>query len=302
MLKNLWSRSLGLNNSTSLTQLHYAPPDDLGQGDADFDDDGTGPLLEGNQDDELNIEDMLGGLDEDDTEGTGEEDEIKDDGGNFLAQFYKRGKEEKDEESDDDDEDAGDSPEAQQVLANNIKAGITSLTIPESAIPEDFDPSNRKQLVALLTTIQKDTVQQTMRIMWDPISAALKQTHVRMRQEWKAGIGDGVTGSQRQQLLDQLIPNNSDPGVSDVVATLMGRAKKKFPDSVRNQVLSTRKAMQALGMKIGKSAAHGNQGRQNRGSRGGSSKNILDNFARLPAAAFGEQNRSTQRTGNRLKK
>jgi len=299
MLKNLYSRFWNLNNSTSLTPLAYSPPDDLGG--ADFDDDDNGPILESNTggDDDLDITDMLGDIG--DEEGIEDDPEIKDDGGDFLAQFYKKGKDEKDDENDEEDEDAGDSPEAQQALATEIKNGIAALSIPESAIPDDFDPSNRKQLVALLATVQKDTVQQTMRIMWNPIAAALKQTHVRMRQEWKAGIGDGVTGSQRSQLLDQLIPNHGDPGVSDVVATLMARAKKRFPDSVRNQVLSTRKAMQSLGMKVGKSSASSGKGQQNRGSRGRTG-NILDNFAKLPAAAFGDPNRPTNRIGNRLKK
>lgn len=302
MLKNLSSRGWGLNNSTSLTQLAYSPPDDLGG--ADFDDEGTGPILEGGggggdgEDDDLDLAGLLG----DEQDENQDQDEINNDGGNFLAQLYKRGKDEKDDEEDEGDEDAGDSPEAQEALANEIKSGIGNLSIPESAIPEDFDPTNRKQLRDLLVTVQKDTVQQTMRIMWNPIAAALKQTHVRMRQEWKAGIGEGVTGSQRQQLLDQLIPNHGDPGVSDVVATLMTRAKKRLPGNVRAQVQATRKAMIGLGMKVGKSSQTSTGNKQNRGGRGSSSKSILDNFARLPAAAFGDQNRTGDRIKDRLKK
>jgi hypothetical protein len=282
---------LNLNNSTSFTQPFYAPPGE-GEQSADFDDDSNEPLLEG----ELDISDMLGEGDGENPDG----DEINDDGEDFLTQFYKKGKDEEDDESGDDEEDAGDSPEAQAAIAEGIKAGINGLMIPESAIPDDFDASDRKQLVGLLTTIQKDTVQQTMKIMWDPIAAALKQTHVRMRQEWKAGIGDGVKGSQREQLLSQMIPNHASPGVSDVVNTLMARAKKRFPDDVRSQVLSTKKAMLSLGMKISAPASGGNK-KANQRRRGGTGS-ILDNFAKLPAAAFGETDKPGNRLANRLKK
>lgn len=296
MLKNHFSRILNLNNSTSLTQPFYAPPREGAQGgdgeDDGGDDSGQLNILEGGD----NLEDMLGEGDEGNQDG----DEINDDGEDFLTQFYKKQKgEEDDDDGEDEDEDAGDSPEAQEALANGIKAGVNGLTIPESAIPDDFDPSDRKQLVGLLTTIQKDTVQQTMKIMWDPIAAALKQTHVRMRQEWKAGIGDGVTGSQRDQLLAQMIPNHADPGVSDVVNTLMGRAKKRFPKDVRSQVLSTKKAMQALGIKIKAPGSPSGSGPQNR--RKTSSSSVLDNFAKLPAAAFGDSG-GNDRMKNRLKK
>lgn len=286
-----FSRILNLNNSTSLTPLAYAPPGEGGSGDDDLDESDQLPMFEGSGD--LDISDMLGDDDE-----NPEGDEINDDGPDFLAQFYKKGKDEKDDEDEDEEEDAGDSPEAQAALAEGIKNGIASLSIPEAAIPDDFDPSNRKQLTELLTTIQRDTAQQTMRIMWDPIAAALKQTHVRMRQEWKAGIGDGVTGSQRDQLLAQMIPNHADPGVSDVVNTLMARAKKRFPKDVRSQVVATKKALMAIGVKV-KPAGSGKPGQQNRRKSGSSS--VLDNFAKLPAAAFGESP-NNDRLKNRLKK
>ena len=288
-----FSRIWNLNNSTSFTQPNYAPPGEGEGGEDDgLDESDQLNMLEGG---DLDISDMLGedGENQDD-------DEINDDGEDFLTQFYKKGKDEKDDDSEDEEEDAGDSPEAQQALAEGIKAGVNGLSIPEAAIPDDFDPSDRKQLVGLLTTIQKDTVQQTMKIMWDPIAAALKQTHVRMRQEWKAGIGDGVTGSQRDQLLAQMIPNHADPGVSDVVNTLMARAKKRFPKDVRSQVLSTKKALTALGVKI-KPAGSSKGGQQNRRGKT-STGSVLDNFARLPAAAFGDQGNKNVRIANRLKK
>jgi len=286
-----FSRIWNLNNSTSLTPLAYAPPGE-GDGDDGLDESDQLNMLEG---DGLDISDMLEEGDE-----SQDGDEINDDGEDFLTQFYKPQKGEEADDGDEEEEDAGDSPEAQQALAEGIKAGVNGLSIPDAAIPDDFDPTDRKQLVALLTTIQKDTVQQTMKIMWDPIAAALKQTHVRMRQEWKTGIGDGVKGSQRDQLLAQHIPNHTDPGVKDVVNTLMARAKKRFPDSVQNQVLSTKKALTALGVKIKPAGSSSKGGQQNRRSSG--SKNVLDMFAKLPAAAFGDKPQGNVRIAQRLKK
>jgi len=248
------------------------------------DDDDQGPLLEGQED----------GLDDDD------EINLDDDG--ILDALYPKKKKEEEENLDDDDlEDAGDSPEAQKAIADAVRAAIDGISTPEDLIPEDFDPSDRKQLRELLAKNQRQTVENTMRIMWQPIGAALQQTIVRMRQEIRANVKDGVGGSQLNQLLDRHIPIHTDRRFRGVVQEIVKTAKSRFGDNHVKVVAATKKALTAMGVSVtGKRTSGGGAP-----SRGGSPRDrtnqVLDMFAQLPAAA-GRSGGTQDRLKNRIRK
>lgn len=255
-----------------MPQPVFAPPreDDGGGGD-DFedqleDDSDTDPLLEGHEGEDDESQD---------------EDEISLEGGDFLSKLFSKTKDEEEEDGDDEDEeDAGDSEEDQTAMAEAIKTAVAALSIPEDAIPDNFDPSDSKQLRELLGKTQRDTVQQTMRIMWTPIAAALKQTIVRVRQETRQTVGERITGDSLNNQLVSAIPIYKTPAGKAVVDGVLKQTQKRYKGDTARIVSATKKALIAMGVNIqgggkesGKPGAKQTVGRRD---------SMLDLFAPLP--------------------
>lgn len=292
----------------------YAPPgergggggddggdDGLELGDADLDfgeDDGTGPILEnhpgGNQGDDLD-------LDFEDGDG-----EINVDESGFLDKLFapeKKQGQNGNSDPDDEDDEAGDSEAEQQAIANEMKTALAGLSVPEDAIPEDFNANDPKQLRTLLGTVQRQTAQETIRIMWRPIAAAMNQTVVRMRQEAQAMVSNGIGENSLESQMVSAIPAYNNPAYRDVIKTVQRQAAKRFPGDNRKIVAATRKAVLAMGINLNaggkqKSGGGGNGGRPMSARQ--RTDSVLDQFAKIPEAAT--QQRSNDRLRNRLQR
>lgn len=276
-----------LFNSTALTQPNWAPPDFGGGGDELPDDSDELNMLEG---DPSNAE-----MDEDENESE-EEEEISLDSDAFLNKLFGPDEADDDDNSalDEDDLEAGDSEAEQQRLAENMRNNIGRLSVPEDAIPDDFDPGDGKQLRELLTNVQRTTVQETIRIMWEPIAAAMQQTHTRMRAEIREAVDSGVGENNIKSLLAREIPNYNAPGYREIVNTTLQQARKKHRDPVQ-AVRATKRALLAMGLQIKpKSGGGGRMGSQ-RGGASASTNQVLDAFAALPSMVSNQQNRLRNR-------
>jgi hypothetical protein len=236
-------------------------------------------------------------------EGVEGEDGINVDDDSYIDKLFEPDEEDDDDNSGNgDDLDAGDSPEAQAKLAKDLKDAIGALTIPETAIPDGFDPTDSKQMRDLLGTVQKSTVQETMKIMWQPIAAAMQQTIVRLRQEIKAEVNDGVGSNSLNQMLNKAIPAYAtSPGLRAMADTVIARAKIKYRGDNTKIVAATRKALIGAGVPIqgkgkGKPGAGGNT--NGRGRTAASKTNdVLDMFAKLPTRVQAQPN---ARLANRM--
>jgi pyruvate/2-oxoglutarate dehydrogenase complex dihydrolipoamide acyltransferase (E2) component len=306
-------KSMWMLNSTAYGRVAplYAPPGERGGGgggdqggddlslddsDLDFGDDDQNPILENqNQGDEFELE-----LDED-----GNEINVDDDG--FLGKLFAPEKKvDKDGNSipDEDDDEAGDSQAEQQAIANDMKAALASLSVPEDAIPEDFNASDPKQLRTLLTTIQRQTAQETIRIMWRPIAAAMNQTVVRMRQESQAMVANGIGENSLESQMLSAIPAYGNPAYRAVIKTVQAQAARRFAGDNRKIVAATRKAVLAMGINLNaggkqKSGGGGNGGRPMTPRQ--RTDSVLDQFAKIPDQAR-EQQRPNDRLRNRLQR
>lgn len=254
----------------------------LSDSDLDFSDDGTGPILEGNGD------------------GDGD-DVISFDADGFGDKLF-----EPDDDDDTDNSGGGDDSEAQAAaqakLTADMKEAIKNITIPEAAIPADFDPADPKQLRDLLTTIQRETVQNSMKIMWQPVAAAFQQTIKNLRTEIQASVEDGVGTNNMKGLLNTAIPNYAKPAVRAIVDPILAQARKKFPGDDRRAVAATRKMLLGLGVKIGVAGEKTNRGSTNRGGRQTAQQrtnDVLDQFMKLPVAVG---NGTDARLQNRLQR
>lgn len=285
-----------LLNSTAWTQPLWAPPGERGGGNAPQEEGDEGDdFIEG--DDDSSSDPLLENHDGDFEDDSDEDPEIRGSKKkDFLTNLFKTDDEEDDAPGEEDDEDAGDSEEAQNALIEDMKKGLAAIQIPEDAIPDDFNPQDPKQLRDVLGGIQRSTAQAVIRIMWKPVEAAMKQTHVRMRQEMRAMTRDGIGENSLRERLNEAIPIAADPAYRQVVKTVVDQTKKKYPGDNAMIVKQTKRALQAMGINTSGSSDSG--GNRNRGNGRQNSSAVLDNFARLPDSVFGS---STNRTGDRLK-
>lgn len=276
-----------LLNSTSWTQPLRAPEGDgtssLEDMEAEFEEGGAEDG--GGENEEEDLDSMLGL-------------EINDDTDAFLRKLWEPGEEEDDTKTDDDDE-AGDSAEAQEALRNSIAADIKAIGIPESAIPEDFDPTNPKQLREVLGNIQRQTVQDTMRIMWKPLTAAFKQLTVRVRGETKALVNDSVSGSSFQQQLLEEIPIAGNPAFREVVNLLVNQSRKKFKGDPTKVIAATKKTLLAMNINPGKKTKSSRGGSEDESATSRSGIDALDAFMPFPQR---RQGGSSTNLRNRLKR
>jgi len=249
-------------------------------------DDSTDPLLEGD-----------GGESGDDDSGDG--GEISLDGPSAFDKLFEPDDDDDDDDNSDDEEDSELNDQAAlQALTTELQETIKGIALPETAIPDDFDPTDRTQLRNMLSSVQRDTVQHSLRVMWKPMAAAINQTIVRMRAEMQETVANGVGDNNLNQMISKAIPNYNKPSVKAVADVVLAQAKKRYPGDPRRQVAATQKALISAGVKIG---APGSNPRHGGGGTGRSARQAtdatLDMFAKLPRRVT-----SNDRLKNRLQK
>ncbi len=234
-----------------------------------------------NEDEDLEFEDSDGeGDDEPQLDANGnpirKKKKLSRDKGDFLSQFW--GADEKDEDEDDPDADAGDSKEAREALTAKVAAAINAIDLAEDFIPDDFDPNDSKQLRGVLKKALQRGASATLQAAFIPMQAALTQQAVRLRQEMKAMLGEGISNNSVQSQLTRRVPASANPENRQVVKLVMKQAKERFPGDARKQTLSAIKALAGLGI----TSASASKNRPNGAVREKSSGSVLDAFAPMP--------------------
>lgn len=274
-----------LMNSTMFTRPVFAPPREGGGGGEGSSDegDGDGDFL---SDEDLADDDFDTGPLYEEGSRLSQDDEIIDDKPDFLSRFWG---DDDDEEGDDEgeEEDAGDSPEQQAALREKMQGMINGLVIGEDAIPDDFDPTDRKALRNLLAAVQRDTVQKAIQVMMLPVGAGFRQAIVRMRQESREESRGRINRLTQRNELQAEIPIYRDPRYRRVVSTLLEQGLARTNGNRKQAIIATRKALKAMdinpdgvsasGKRVAPSTARGGvQAARNR------TNDVLSLFAPLP--------------------
>lgn len=288
-----------LMNPGFMPVINYAPPGESGGGgDDDFD------LGDENIDDEDEDED-IDESEELEFETPDDEDEELDEEGNpkkspkkkklsrdkgdFLSQFW--GSE--DEDENEEEEDAGDSEEARAALTTKVKGIIDGISLPEDFLPEDFDPSDSKQLRGVLAKALQHGARVSLQAAFVPMQAALTQQLVRIRQEMKAQVGEGINSNSVRAQLSRRVPASTNPEHKQVVKLVLNQAKQRFPGDSRKQTISAIKALAGLGI----TKASASKNRPSGSTREKTSTSVLDSFAPMPKRSAG-----TSRAESRLRR
>lgn len=256
--------------------------DDFGDELLDIDlNDDTGPLLEG-------ATREFNGFDDFGNEGN----EINVDDPEFLDKLFKEDQTNNSNNADLDE--AGDSQEQQKALAKAMTDSIAAIGIPENAIPENFDPSDPKQFRDVVGAIQRQTAQETIKIMWQPVAAAMTQTIVRMRQEMSETMKNGISNNDLDSQIMKAIPSYKNPAFKAAIDVVRKQAERRFPGDNARIVAATRKGVQAMGIKLGTGGSSSSTGRPKTAAE--RTNAMLDMFAKLPT----QSTTPNQRLGNRL--
>lgn len=220
-----------MNNTAYSNRITYAPPDDLGA-------------------DNNESEPQFDEIPDSDADGSEQQNEgrrkIKDDDELDMSEFFNAG--------DDDEDDEGDSLTPEEIQAqetqvgNELKATLDSLTLPTDLIPEDFDASDRTQLLALMNRVQTHTATNAVRAMLKPVQATLVRMATQLRQEQRQLVRDGIGKDGGQRLLAEEIPASGSKVHGPLIKQLFRQAQAKHPKDARAAIAATKKAMKMLDM------------------------------------------------------
>ena len=237
------TKTLGLMNSI-YSPIRWAPPNDQG---GEMDELGLDNNLDEDEDEDADL-DGSGKPDPNDPLGVGLDEEFTDDNAAFMAKLFDAG----DEDGDDDDLGESETPEqikaAETALAAELKAGLESLALPPDLIPDDFDPSDRKQLSDVLAKVQANTAQNAIKLMFKPVQATLNRMATMLRREIRDEVRSGSSKSKEQQTLESEFPALANPVLSGTIKTMYSQARKRYPDNLSAAIKATRRALSTVGI------------------------------------------------------
>lgn len=208
-------------------------------------------------------------------------DNITDDPESFMSDLFPAGDE-------DEDEEPAETPEeiaaAETQMAKDLKDGLANLTLAEDLIPEDFDPTDPKQMRDLLNKVQINAATNAIKLMFAPVQQTLNRMGGQMRREMRQTSRNGLDGQNERVALEESFPAIKNPVLSPVIKTIYEAAKRKHPTDRKAAFAATRKGLLAVGVDgsdLGKGARQRNDGN---GLRTGAS--ALDGLGlRLPQPA-----------------
>jgi len=221
--------------------------------------------------------------------GTGDEDDEDDESPDPIVDIFGTGDDDDDEDKEELDDDGNPIPPKPQLgadgkplptqeekVALTVQNMLKKMTIAEDAIPENFDPSDPKQLRDVLAKTQQTAAIQTMQIIMEPVKVAMQTMASEIRSEIQNAVKGLRSGSKAEEILESLVPEVNDPQLAGMVKNIFKQSQNKYKKPAE-AAQATRKALDAMGItRKGQSASDPS----GEGLRSGNA--ALDLFAPLP--------------------
>jgi hypothetical protein len=123
-------------------------------------------------------------------------------------------------DDEDDDEDGGSSQNQnqnqnqnqdqrnQQVqqLEQEIRQAISQMRIPDEALPQDLDVSDRSQLQQVLNRTVQAAVGQSLSVVFKPMQAAMREMMTQVDSMVQERVRNATEGLQERTVLEQVVP------------------------------------------------------------------------------------------------
>lgn len=289
----LYSMSDGFGGGSSGIRQIATPLDQLGDdgaGEGDITGRETRPARTNQNQDDVSLDpdailsqfwdkEDAGNGDDDDSQGEGDDDEGAGDGD---PPRNRQQQQQRQPDNGNQPEDPG-TVRARQV-ATQLQEGIERIALPKDLLPADFDPSNREQLGNAFMAIQKHTARQTMGLIFPIMRDAITSMRETLQGEMDKRIQGNTSRQRTEAALIAAIPEAADPALGPVVKNLFKQATARHKDSPDKAIAATKRAMQALGMKLGGGNRQPGDGQQTR--RQGQ-RDPLDQFFDMPPEGQG---------------
>lgn len=147
----------------------------------------------------------------------------------------------------DGDDDSDSVDDIQQQLSAELQDGIRGIGIREDTFPEDFDPTDQRQLRAALASAAQQTAIQTIRLALRPMQVAMQQMRTQMMGEIQNRIKEYSQTQTAASILEQHVPEIRDPTLAPMVRMLDKQAKARGLGSLE-RAKNIRKALDQLGI------------------------------------------------------
>lgn len=177
-------------------------------------------------------------------------------------------------------------PNEHDVLAQELARGIQQLTLPQDAIPENFDPTDPAQLTQVMQRSMQQSAMTAIQLAFRPMQVAMQQLTKDVKAEIQASLNGFGDQQRNRTTLTTIVPEADDPQYSPMVNMLFEQAMKKKGTNANQAAQTVRKALDAMNIRGGNQNRNSGGDPMSGGFREG--KSALDAFAPLPGN-FGNQ-------------
>ena len=186
-----------------------------------------------------------------DDNGNGSGSSSEEDGFDLLDPDADSDEIELNDDSDESYELTDDQKAAGESLKTQILSNIESFKIDESSIPDDFDPTDKKQLATFMATQQQQAMRSTIAMIPSIINHALGVTMSQMEKK----LGSAVNSKTKQSEATQLFNEMGYEGQDKVVAKSFYQRALQNKMAPKDAKKATERAMKQLGLSTGKSSS-----------------------------------------------
>jgi len=172
---------------------------------------------------------------------------ITNDPAEFMRAMFGAGDDDEGGQDEDEDETPEQAAETEKAIATQLKDTLANLTLPEAIFPEDFDPSDPKQLHQVLASVQIHAATNAVKAMMTPVQATLTRMMSTLRREHRDGLRSNNDQQTEKVFLEETFPGLSDPTIAPMIRMTWKQAKAKHPNNRSAAVAAAKKALSILG-------------------------------------------------------
>ncbi len=140
------------------------------------------------------------------------------------------------------------SPEAVKALETEITNIIKNIRIPDNALPENFDPTDRTQMQSVLSGLMRNTIAQSLSVVFRPMQLAMQTMANQIDQRVQGQITAATQGQSARQVLAETVPEVNNPQYAPMIlqwdANLKSNGKKP-----QERAQAIRKMLNQMGFK-----------------------------------------------------
>lgn len=174
-----------------------------------------------------------------------DDDEINVDPAEALRKLFTVPKSGDEEEEDDEDDDSDEILTEEQV-SEILTEGLKKVTVPADFIPENFDPSDPKQMRELLNKTLQLGAKHSLNLMFRPVENAMKAHAKAVKQDVRTRLKDASGQNTETTLLDRELPAHNNPVNRDVVNAMWKQAKTQHPKDSMKAIKMVRASLKAM--------------------------------------------------------